>query len=80
MPGGYGGSKPAWRALWRKIRGDKKKVFSSPVTMEGIYDPDTYSQNFDQGAGWMEPDNLCRSFSARFADPSRILPPRHLLD
>ncbi|KAF2286930.1 hypothetical protein GH714_035619 [Hevea brasiliensis] len=38
-----------------------------------LYDADEYSQNFDEGTGWAEPDNLSRSFSARFADPSRIL-------
>lgn len=80
----YGGTKSTvWQMLWRKLRRDnkKKRVFSSPSTVvEGVYDPETYSMNFDQGTGWMEPDNLPRSFSARFADPSRILPPKHLLD
>ncbi|KAF7817149.1 hypothetical protein G2W53_031118 [Senna tora] len=78
----YDGTKPVWETLWRKLRRDKKKGFSScaATTREGIYDPETYSKNFDPGMGSMEPDNLCRSFSARFADPSRILPPKHLLD
>lgn len=70
--------------LWRKLKRDKKnkkKVFSSPDNSVdgGVYDQETYSMNFDHGTGWMEPDNLPRSFSARFADPSRILPPKHLL-
>ncbi|KAF3446462.1 hypothetical protein FNV43_RR11641 [Rhamnella rubrinervis] len=64
-----------WRKVWRKIKRDKnKKVFSSPVTLQASYDPNTYSKNFDQGMVWTEPDNLSRSFSARFADPNKIFP------
>ena len=37
------------------------------------YDPETYARNFDEGFERKEPDYLTRSFSARFADPSRIL-------
>ncbi|KAF2286929.1 hypothetical protein GH714_035576 [Hevea brasiliensis] len=51
----------------------KKKIFSASVSSQASYDADEYSQNFDEGTGWAEPDNLSRSFSARFADPSRIL-------
>ncbi|KAJ7966002.1 Protein kinase, catalytic domain-containing protein [Quillaja saponaria] len=76
----YDRSKPVWQILWRKIRREKKKVFSSPSALESSYDQEAYSQNFDQGTGWMEPDNLPRSFSARFADPSRILGHNRLLD
>lgn len=64
-----------WRLLWRKIKKEKKRLFdcssTSPVHLP--YDPYTYSQNFDQGSTWADPDNLSRSFSARFAVPSRIL-------
>ncbi|XAR69318.1 hypothetical protein NMG60_11000858 [Bertholletia excelsa] len=64
-----------WLRFWRKIKGErrkkKKNTFSSPVCFQGSYDQDTYLQNFDDGRGRMEPDNLYRSFSARFADPSR---------
>ncbi|CAJ2674809.1 unnamed protein product [Trifolium pratense] len=76
------GTKPVWQKLWKKIKRDKKKIFGSTPTMEGIYDEESYSMNFDQGSGWMEPDNLPRSFSSRYADPSRnrTLLPRHLLD
>ncbi|KAL4333124.1 hypothetical protein GQ457_07G044600 [Hibiscus cannabinus] len=63
-------SKPKWLTFWKKFT--RKKIFSSPVGFQASYDPDEYSQNFDQGTGWAEPDNLSRSFSARFADPSRI--------
>ncbi|OUZ99926.1 hypothetical protein BVC80_9069g34 [Macleaya cordata] len=66
-------STPKWRLLWRKIKKEKKKIFdSSSVQAQVPYDPYTYSQNFDHGSAWAEPDNLSRSFSARFADPSRI--------
>ncbi|KAJ6932644.1 hypothetical protein NC651_008166 [Populus alba x Populus x berolinensis] len=36
------------------------------------YDPYTYSQNFDHGLIISNPDDSSRSFSARFAVPSRI--------
>ncbi|XP_057416073.1 uncharacterized protein LOC130710736 [Lotus japonicus] len=70
------GTRTVWQMLWRKLKGDrKKKVFSSsPARGDGVYDEETYSMNFDQGTGWMEPDNIPRSFSARFADPSWISP------
>ncbi|KAK2399175.1 hypothetical protein QL285_049029 [Trifolium repens] len=75
------GTKPVWQQkLWKKIKRDKKKIFGSTPTMEGIYDEESYSMNFDQGSGWMEPDNLPRSFSSRYADPSRNRFSRHLLD
>lgn len=67
----------SWKVLWMKfIKKEKlRKIFESPAT--GIpqvpYDPYTYSQNFDQGSLGDEPDNLSRSFSVRFADPSRLL-------
>ncbi|EXC32787.1 hypothetical protein L484_019901 [Morus notabilis] len=76
-----------WRSFWRKIKtmenkNKKKKMVmiknklysSSSVRLQPSYDPTTYSKNFDQGMGWEEPDYLSRSFSARFADPSRIFP------
>lgn len=66
----YGGARNMWDMLRRKLR--KEKI--------AAYNSETYSLNFDQGLGSMEPENLCRSFSARYADPSRILPPEHLLD
>lgn len=65
-------SKPMkWTTFWKKFTRERKKIFSSSVAFQVSYDPDEYSQNFDQGTGWAEPDNLSRSFSARFADPSR---------
>uniref|UniRef100_A0A2P2PN12 Uncharacterized protein n=1 Tax=Rhizophora mucronata TaxID=61149 RepID=A0A2P2PN12_RHIMU len=66
-------SKPKWQTFWRRIGRDKMKVFNASATfVQASYDPDEYIQNFDQGTGRTEPDNLCRSFSARFADPLRI--------
>ncbi|PNY10612.1 hypothetical protein L195_g007196 [Trifolium pratense] len=84
-PSNYDGSKKTvWQKLWRKLKRDKKKVFNSPyssgsIVDDGAYDEETYSMNFDQGTGWMEADNLPRSFSARYADPSWILPPKYLV-
>ncbi|KAL9400237.1 hypothetical protein Peur_009198 [Populus x canadensis] len=73
-PGVKDGPKPRWQVFWRKINRGKKKIFNvSPVTSQASYDLDEYSQNFDQGTDWAEPEILSRSFSARYADPSRIL-------
>ncbi|KAL6985387.1 hypothetical protein U1Q18_018762 [Sarracenia purpurea var. burkii] len=71
-----------WLKIWRKIKRDhhhnKKKKTPTPTTktnsnsvFSSSYDPATYLQNFDEGSGRTEPDNYRRSFSARFADPSR---------
>ncbi|GKV03379.1 hypothetical protein SLEP1_g15688 [Rubroshorea leprosula] len=62
-----------WRIFWTKITREKKKIFCSPgATFQSSYALDEYSQNFDQEMSWAEPDNLSRSFSARYANPSRI--------
>ncbi|AES73844.1 hypothetical protein MtrunA17_Chr3g0139401 [Medicago truncatula] len=84
-PSNYDGSKKTvWQKIWKKLKRDKKKVFNSPspstIVEDGVsYDQDTYSMNFDHGTGWMEPDNLPRSFSARYADPCWILTPKYLV-
>ncbi|PON36002.1 hypothetical protein PanWU01x14_331630 [Parasponia andersonii] len=67
-----GSKMPRWKMLWTKIMKEKRKFFDcSSSSVHVPYDPYTYSQNFDQG--WAaDPDNLSRSFSARFAVPSRI--------
>lgn len=70
-----GSKTPRWRLLWRKIKRDKKRIFdcsSGGTDVHVPYDPYTYSQNFDQGYVWADPDNASRSFSARFAVPSRV--------
>ncbi|GLT67495.1 hypothetical protein SLA2020_398000 [Shorea laevis] len=73
---------PKWQMFWKKIKRERKRfpISSHQVTLRTSYDPNTYSKNFDQGTGWMEPDNLSRSFSARFADPSNVLRINCLLD
>merc|ERR1712216_477553 len=73
-----------WAAFWKnKIKKKKKKksnyndddeydtttTTTTTLSSSYSYDPTTYSNNFDQGMGWAEPDNLSRSFSARFAHP-----------
>ncbi|KAF6169594.1 hypothetical protein GIB67_003962 [Kingdonia uniflora] len=63
--------KPRLRLLWKKLKKEKRKIFYSSGA-QVPYNSYTYAQNFDQDMGWDEPDNLSRSFSARFADPSRM--------
>uniref|UniRef100_A0A0D9UXK5 Uncharacterized protein n=1 Tax=Leersia perrieri TaxID=77586 RepID=A0A0D9UXK5_9ORYZ len=69
--------------LWRRIlRENKRRILlcatgcvpsSSSAAARVPYDAYSYAQNFDDGAAWVEPENLSRSFSARFAVPSRVL-------
>ncbi|KAL8056171.1 hypothetical protein ABFX02_04G102400 [Erythranthe guttata] len=67
---------PIWITLWRRIKkGKKRSTIVSQYCSSSTrftYDPYTYSQNFDQGLMWADSDDLNRSFSARFAVPSRI--------
>ncbi|KAK6248515.1 hypothetical protein QUC31_020080 [Theobroma cacao] len=65
-----GSNKLKWKVLWMKFKKEKRKICESPAQVP--YDPYTYSQNFDQGFAWDDPDNLSRSFSMRFADPSSV--------
>jgi len=65
-------TKLRWKLLWMKIKREKKRLFES-ASFQVPYDQHTYSQNFDQGTALDEPDNLSRSFSVRFADPSIVL-------
>ncbi|KAL6848054.1 hypothetical protein ACP4OV_022182 [Aristida adscensionis] len=71
------------RGLWRRILREKRRILlcttgcvpappASALAREP-YDEYSYAQNFDDGEAWVEPDNLSRSFSARFAVPSRVL-------
>ncbi|GMN37246.1 hypothetical protein TIFTF001_006661 [Ficus carica] len=65
---------PVWKMLWTKIKKEKRRFFdctSSDDPVHVPYDPYTYSQNFDPGSA-ADPENLSRSFSARFAVPLRI--------
>ncbi|KAK7402304.1 hypothetical protein VNO78_14465 [Psophocarpus tetragonolobus] len=62
---------PGCRTFWRKIKMEKRRLFSSSSpTAHARYDPNSYSHNFDDGHS-TDPDNLSRSFSARFAVPSK---------
>ncbi|KAL3746710.1 hypothetical protein ACJRO7_015625 [Eucalyptus globulus] len=69
-----------WQRFWRRFKRNKK-VSSSINTnkIKGSYDPDEYSQNFDEGIDCAEPDNLSRSFSARFADPWWRIDPKKIM-
>ncbi|GKV43396.1 hypothetical protein SLEP1_g50688 [Rubroshorea leprosula] len=65
---------PWWTILWRRLKREKKKIFicsSSNEALNVSYDPYTYAKNFDQGL-MSDPEDISRSFSARFAVPSRI--------
>lgn len=64
---------PIWTQLWKKIKKEKKRVFAcSNSSMRFTYDSYSYAQNFDQGTDVDHDDLISRSFSARFAVPSRI--------
>ncbi|KAL6888264.1 hypothetical protein ACP4OV_009290 [Aristida adscensionis] len=56
------------RALWAWIvRGRRKKAASRSGSVKGQYGHEDYADNFDEGAAAAEPENLSRSFSARYA-------------
>ncbi|CAL9130065.1 unnamed protein product [Musa textilis] len=61
------------RGLWRRIMKEKTRIFNPASPAPMAYDPHTYAQNFDEGSAWAEPEDLSRSFSARFAVPSGVL-------
>ncbi|MCD9640259.1 hypothetical protein HAX54_025460 [Datura stramonium] len=77
------GSKSSiWKVLWKKLSKEKKEKkkglsrleFSRSVHVQvPRYDEYTYSQNFDNGFSLEEPDHLFKSFSVRYADPSKLL-------
>lgn len=73
-------SSAAWRVLWRKLLKEKKNMFPSSfggrVHVQSAYDYETYMQNFDEGQNSLieEADVMFRSFSMRFADPSKLFP------
>ncbi|PIN04451.1 hypothetical protein CDL12_21011 [Handroanthus impetiginosus] len=74
-------SKPTfWTILWRRIKKQKKRMFQQrSSSMRFTYDSYSYSQNFDQGSIWDDSNDLGRSFSARFAVPSRIFEENRLM-
>ncbi|KAK6941532.1 hypothetical protein RJ641_026909 [Dillenia turbinata] len=65
---------PVWKVWWRKLLREKRRMLEPQVgvAFQVPYDPQSYELNFDQGLMLDEPDSLSRSFSVRFADPSRI--------
>lgn len=73
-------SSAAWKVLWRKLLKEKKNMFPSSfggrVHVQSAYDYETYMQNFDEGQNSLieEADVMFRSFSMRFADPSKLFP------
>jgi hypothetical protein len=80
----YGHARPSardrLRGLWRRIVREKKRILlcstgcvPAAALHREPYDAYSYAQNFDEGTAWVEPENLSRSFSARFAVPSRVL-------
>ncbi|KAH7858300.1 hypothetical protein Vadar_022158 [Vaccinium darrowii] len=74
LPVSSGSKVPIWRLLWRRIKKVKKIFFihTSSTNQNFSYNPYTYAQNFDEGLMLENLDDLSRSFSARFAVPSRI--------
>ena len=72
-----------WKLIWKKIKKEKQRILSSNNnnsfnnrihgSVVATYDPEAYSRNFDEGLECKEPEYLTRSFSARFADPSRMV-------
>lgn len=57
------------------MKKEKKRLFKStslPTVHRLQYDPDSYSHNFDDGYSYNDPEIFSRSFSARFAVPSKI--------
>ncbi|CAN8284293.1 unnamed protein product [Cochlearia groenlandica] len=64
-----------WKVLLKKL---KLLPSSSSSTKIAAYELSDYSLNFDHDDN-DEPENLARSFSSRFADPTRIRATRLLL-
>lgn len=70
----------SWKTkLWRKIKKEKRRFFRSSPIFRVQYDPNSYLQNFDDGYS-TDPDNVSRSFSARFAAPSKIFEKIQVMD
>ncbi|KAG8388329.1 hypothetical protein BUALT_Bualt02G0114400 [Buddleja alternifolia] len=70
---------PIWTQLWKKIKKEKKRMFQCSNTVRFTYDTCSYEQNFDQGLMFADADDLSRSFSARFAVPSRMFEKNRLI-
>lgn len=71
-----GGSKSSiLKVLWKKLSKEKLKFSRSVHVQVPRYDEYTYSQNFDDGFinSCDEPDHFFKSFSVRYADPSKLI-------
>lgn len=70
-----GFKKQSLKALWRKLLKEKRKILEPRVQVKSPYDAQSYMQNFDDGQMLddepVQNDLLSRSFSMRFADPSK---------
>ncbi|KAI4377381.1 hypothetical protein MLD38_015017 [Melastoma candidum] len=67
--------KPAkWTGIWARLVKEKHGHHHHHTDQFQVpsYDSHTYSQNFDHGVAWEEPDNISRSFSVRFANPALL--------
>lgn len=70
-----GSKKLRWKQLWMKLKRERRRMFESGSFeghVHGPYDLYNYTQNFDHGLASEEPENLSRSFSVRFTNPSRM--------
>lgn len=66
-------SEPKWIRFWKKItkKIDTKRKNKKRTCFVYSYDENEYMQNFDEGSEMGNTDLLCRSFSARYANPIR---------
>ncbi|KAL9176881.1 hypothetical protein ABFS82_01G024100 [Erythranthe guttata] len=65
-----------WLMFWRRTKRGKKNKSSdnSPLAaMQKTYDPQTYLQNFDEGSGRIEPDNLYRMTCQKTRNSFKII-------
>ncbi|KAK8956333.1 hypothetical protein KSP40_PGU022680 [Platanthera guangdongensis] len=64
------------RRLWRRALSSKKRILESSAPTKAAvtapYDFNTYAQNFDDWWARVEPENMSRSFSSRFAVSSGV--------
>ncbi|KAL3532435.1 hypothetical protein ACH5RR_005956 [Cinchona calisaya] len=74
-----------WKTLLRKLSKEKGKLCFEPskLVKKAPYDKKSYMQNFDDGQiiddDEVDNDILSRSFSVRFADPSKLFLEKELL-
>ncbi|CAI9100307.1 OLC1v1037280C1 [Oldenlandia corymbosa var. corymbosa] len=69
---------PKWKVIWKNLLKQRKKGFEPAMQGKAAYNSETYMQNFDEGQSGQTIDEylndfLPRSFTARYADPSKLL-------